>query len=220
MERAINNIPGTNFIKNHPISLFVSVVSILILLLVFGQINSLYTEGVNQETRLGAQYLDNQNYLSAYISGFHEQIGVGNTATAALDQVITDAVKGRYDENGFAVNSPFFAAIVEAYPDKSATELVALWGRINDYVIAQREGYRNQQSKLLDMLRSYDTWRQSGIIQSTLIRIIGYPSDRLVARVGENKYIGQVALDRMYRIVLTQDALDAYNNGVLAPLQP
>ena len=173
-----------------------------------------------QEQRLGTQYLDNQNYLSAFIAGFHEQIGVANTATDALDRVLTDAVKGRYDQGGFSVNSALFAAVVEAYPEKSAAELTALWGRINDYIIGQREGYRNQQSKLLDMLRSYDTWRNSGIIQSTLIRLVGYPSDRLIARIGENQFKGQSAEDKMYQIVLTQEGIDAYNNGVLTPLKP
>lgn len=212
--------PVIKFVKAHPILVAVIVIGLGISALLFTKINSVYTEGVVQEQRLGTQYLDNQNYLSSFIAGFHEQIGVANTATTALDQVLSDAVKGRYQDGGFSVNSAFFAAVVEAYPEKSTTELVALWGRINSYIVSQREGYRNIQSKLLDMLRSYDTWRNSGIIQSTLIRLVGYPSDRLIARIGENQFRGQSAEDKMYQIVLTQEGLNAYQNGTLGPLVP
>lgn len=214
-------IPGASFVKHHAKAVIVFAITIIFLIFAFTRFNSLYTQGVEQEQRLDAQYLDNQNYLSAYISGFHEQVAIATSATTSLDQVLTDAVKGRYEQGGYAVNSPFFNVIREAYPEASTQELTALWGRINTYIASQREGYRNTQSKFLDMLRSYDTWRNSGIIQSIMIRIVGYPSDRLIARIGDNNTIrGQAALDRMYQIVLTTDALNAYNNGTLDPLKP
>lgn len=200
--------------------------SITVIVLIFGFItfNGVYTEGVQQEQRLNAQYLDNQNYLSQYILGFHEQVSISQAATASLDQVLLDAVKGRYENGsaggGYTVNSPFFNAIAEAYPEASTAQLVGLWGKVQSYVVSGRESYRNTQSKLLDILREYDTWRNSGLIHSLFVRILGYPSERLIARIGDVKYYGKDAEDKMYQIVLTKEGLDAYNNGVQAPLQP
>jgi len=213
-----------SIINNHWKKLVAVVVILLVIVLTYSTANGLYNTGVQQEQRLDAQYLDNQNYLSQYILGFHEQVGIAQASTTALDQVLSDAVKGRYENTsaggGYQVNSPFFNAIVEAYPEKSTAQLVASWQKIQDYISSGREGYRNTQSKLLDMLRVYDTWRNSGIIQSVIVRILGYPSNRLIARIGENNLYGQAALDKMYQIVLTKEGLDAYNNGVQNPLVP
>lgn len=194
-------------------------VGIVILFILYSMFNSVYNTGVKSEEQLEAQYLDNQNYLSTYISGFYEQVGVAQTASDALNQVLLDAVKGRYADGGYSVTSPFFNAIVEAYPEAGPTEMVRLWGRVQDYVVAGRESYRNAQSKLLDMLRSYETWRNSGLIQRNVITILGFPSHRLAARVGQTIWTGQDAIDKMYTLVLTEDAIDAYEDGTLDPLE-
>jgi hypothetical protein len=175
--------------------------------------------GVGFEQRLGTQYLDNQNELSKYISGFYEQAGVLEAQTDALDQILLDAVKGRYDEGGFAAESPFFAAIFEAYPEASAAQLMDNYGALQDYITAGRESYANKQTKLLDILRAYDTWRFSGLARPFLIRLLGFPSENLKARVGDFVFTGQSAVDKMYAIVLTERAVEAYEDGRLDPLQ-
>lgn len=189
---------------------------IVIILSVYGYINGTRNQGIDWETRLNSQYVDNQNYLSSYISGFYEQIGVAQAGTDALDAVLTDAVKGRYDEGGFGSGSSLFNAIAESYPD--LTQLAANWGKIQDYITSGRAGYRDIQSKLLDMLRGYDAWRLSGIIKSAVIRAMGFPTMDLKARIGENILYGQAAEDKMWQIVLTQSALDAYESGTMNPL--
>jgi len=185
----------------------------------YSYVNTIWNQGLAHERRLTSQYLDNQNYLSAYISGFYEQIGVTQAAGDVLDQILLDAVKGRYDDGGFAVDSPMFAAIVEAYPEAGVAELMENWGRIRDYISAGRESYRATQSKLLDQLRVYDTWRQQGLIRRAIVRALGFPSENLEARVGEMVYTGEMARMKMYQIVLTSEALEAYETGIMDPLE-
>jgi hypothetical protein len=197
--------------------LIVLAVIVLLVVIVYSSLNSLRNDGIIMERQLGAQYQDNQNWLSAYVSGFYEKVGLANAQTDAFDRVLTDAVKGRYDKDGFSADGAFFAAVVEAYPDQAS--LMAAWNSIQDYVTAGREGYRNQQSKLLDMLRSYDTWRETGFIKSTVIRILGFPSKSLEARVGEITLTGEFARQKMYQIVLASDAINAYQTGIMDPLQ-
>ncbi|MBI5045308.1 MAG: hypothetical protein HZC02_05275 [Candidatus Levybacteria bacterium] len=183
---------------------------------IYSYINGIRNEGIKRENQLTAQYLSNQNELSTYISGFYELVGVAQAGTDALDQVLEDAVKGRYDEDGFGSGSPLFTAISEAYPD--LTGLTELWGKIQDYISAGREAYKNIQNKLLDMLQSYDTWRETGFLKSTIVNMFGFPSSRLKATVGDQTWTGPQALDKMYQIVLTSKAQEAYESGTLDPL--
>lgn len=54
---------------------------------------------MTMERQLNAQYLSNQNYLSTYIAGFYEQSNVLSAQSDQLDRILTDAVKGRYEES-------------------------------------------------------------------------------------------------------------------------
>jgi hypothetical protein len=183
---------------------------------IYGYINGIRTEGIDYETRLNAQYLDNQNILSEFISGFYEQLGLANLKSEKMDKIITDAVVGRYGEKGFSSGGAFIAAIKEAYPDTAGLNI---YDKIVDYVKAKREGYRATQSKLLDMLRAYDKWRNDGIVQSWIVKnFLGIPSDRLEARIGTKISRGTEARDQMYLIVLAEQATTAYETGKMAPL--
>jgi hypothetical protein len=70
------------------------------------------------------------------------------------------------------------------------------------------------------MLRSYDNWRNTGIVQSWIIaNVLGYPSQRLEARIGTSVTRGAAARDQMYLIVTTADTQKAYQTGTMDPLQ-
>ena len=87
-------------------------------------------------------------------------------------------------------------------------------------LIAAITGYRSVQTKLLDMINSYDTWRQDGFVQSMIIsNFLKVPSKRLVAKIGETEYTGEEALKKMKQIVLAGQAVDAYKTGVMEPLK-
>jgi hypothetical protein len=191
--------------------LFLSVISF------YGYTNKLRTQNIGFETTLSAQYLSNQNYLSEYVSGFYETLGVANLKSDKMDKILTDAVKGRYGEKGFSSDGAFFSAIKEAYPDISGLNV---YDKIIEYVKSRRAGYRDIQDKLLDMLATYDRWRKEGWVQSYIVaNVIGAPTEDLKARIGTEITIGKAALDKMYQIVLTEQAVNAYSTGKMAPLQ-
>lgn len=175
------------------------------------------TEAVQREITLSTQYLSNQNYLSTYISGFYEQLGLVKYKTDKFDQILTDYVKGRNSWNsGQSGQAGFLYAVAEAVPNLEGLNIV---DRLMDYVQAQREGYRNIQDKLLDQLRAYDSWRQEGLFR---VWVLGnfFPSKQLVARVGGRAIAeGPAAREKMYQIVLTAEATKSYETGTMAPLQ-
>lgn len=180
--------------------------------------NSLRTQSIAFETQLNAQYLSNQNNLSTYVSGFYEQLGIVKYKSEKLNSILTDYAKGRNFGTGNSPSGPaFINAVHEAVPELKGLDIA---DRMIDYVQSGRESYKTVQDKLLDMLRSYDRWRNDGYVQSCIIRdFIGVPSERLEARLGTTVTRGQVALDRMYVIVLAEPAADAYTTGKMNPLE-
>ena len=196
------------------ITLGVVAALVVVAISLYGYVNNMRSAGITHETALNAQYLDNQNELSSFKSSFYEQVGVANLKSDKLDQILEDAVKGRYEgkmEPG--TGGSMFSAITEAYPDLKGQ--LDLYDRIVDFVRAGREAYKQKQSKLLDQLRAYDKWRQDGIVKS----VLGIPSDALEARIGTKVPRGVAARDQMYVIVLTSDTKKAYETGVDEPMQ-
>lgn len=191
------------------------------LLSLYGFVNSTRNEGIGLETQLNAQYLANQNELSTFVSSFYEQVGVANLKSAKMDQILTDAVKGRYegkDGGGYGQgSSPFFSAIVEAYPDVKSLDI---YDKIVSFIQSGRESYKNKQDKLLDQMRAYDTWRKSGLVRSQVVATLGFPSENLEARVGTNVVRGVAAREQMLLIVTTSDTKKAYETGTMEPLKP
>lgn len=184
-------------------------------LALYGYANSLRSQDVSWSTQLNAQYLSNQNYLSNYVSGFYEQLGLVKYKSEKLDQVLLDYAKSRGEKG--SVGQAFLVAVVEAVPDLKGLNIA---DKMLAYVQAGREGYRATQDKLLDMLKGYDAWRQDGYVQSWIIaNVIGAPSDRLEARIGTTVYRGKEARDKMYTIVLTSDTKKAYESGTMEPLK-
>lgn len=180
----------------------------------YGFANSTRTEAIKREIQLSLQYQSNQNYLSTYISTFYEQAGIANAKSDKMNEILLDAVKGRYGKEGIN-GGQLMTAIAEAYPDVKGLDV---YDKIMTTVSSGREGYRAIQDKLLDQLGSYDTWRKDGILRNMVLKNF-LPSDNLVARIGDTKITGQAALDKMYQVVLASQAVDAYKKSTMEPLK-
>ena len=184
----------------------------------WGYANNLWNTAIGFQTALNAAYKSNQNYLSAYETGFYETVGVANLKSAKLDKIITDAAKGRYEGKTSAQpgGGSLFSAIAEAYPSLDLN----IYDKIVDYIKGGRAGYRGKQDALLDQLRGFDNWRQSGILQHFLVATVGgFPSQGLVACIGQDdcKYAAE-AEQRMWNIVITEGAETAYKTGKMKAL--
>lgn len=200
---------------------FTSLVVVLVLLVglvIAGLVafNNARNGVISRESALTAQYANNQNELSAYVSTVKESMGVANVSAESVNTIISNAIQGRYsDENGGVVNGEahfVVNAVAEAYPDVNLT--VVNYQNVQVAISSGREAFKNQQAKLLDMIREYDTWRQSGIIHSVIVSWVGAPTDGLKAKVGGEVLTGQAALDKMQSLVLSDDAIKSFETGV------
>lgn len=189
----------------------------VVALSLYGYVSSLKTEGVRLEQTMSATYADNQNQLSAYIVAFHEQLGLTRERTAAGDSVLRNAIQGRYGPDGFKAQGSFFSAIAEAYPDLQS--IVGGYDRVQQHVAAGRENFRNRQSILRDQIRSYETWMNEGLIRPSIIRMLGFPSTTMVARIGGTTVAsGPAALNQFHQLVLDDQSIESFTAGRTAPL--
>ena len=194
-------------------------VAVIATVSIFGFINGTRDEGIRKTSALEAQYSDNQNELSSYILKFNESLGIADRQNSKLNEVLLDAVKGRYDNDGSlnpGTGGQLFSAITEAYPDLSANSEAYM--KVQDLIVSGRDAYKNKQTKLLDMVRDYDVWLQSDFLKSSVIKSLGFPGDYLEVKVGGQTLRGQDALDQIASIVLTKDAQEAYETGTMDPL--
>lgn len=209
-----------SLLKNSKALVALALVGIVVVsgLILFGKFNSAQKTMVRHENSLNAQYSDCQDNLSNYIAKIKEALGVADRASSALDTVLTDVVKGRYEAGSTANPSggSAFSAIVEAYPDLNG--ITINYEKVQSAIFAGRDGFKNCNTMLLDKVRAYNTWRQSGLIQSKINAMVGAPSDNLEARVGDNVVYGKAALDAIKRLPLTSEAKDAYETGTMDPL--
>jgi hypothetical protein len=185
----------------------------------YGFVNTTNSEGVRKTAALTAQYDDNKNELSSYILKFNETLGVADRQSTRLNDILENAVKGRYDNDGSldpGTGGELFSAITEAYPDLSANSEAYM--KVQDEISAGRDAYKNKQSKLLDMVRDFDTWRNTGLIKRNVVAFLGFPGSFLTVTNGGQTYTGEAALEQVRSIVLTDEAVAAYENGTQAPL--
>lgn len=197
----------------------IALVAVLLVVLLFSKFNGINNEGVKKETTLSAQYSDNQNELSAQTLKIKESLGIADIKSDKMDQILKDAVQGRYQQgssaNGAVDGGKLFSALTEAYPDLAGLNI---YDKLLDTVNAGREAFKNKQTKLLDMARDYNTWLNTGLINKRLISMAGFPGPNLKARVGDRVVTGQAALDEMERIITDADTQKAFTTGTQAPL--
>lgn len=204
--------------KKAVIGIVIGVVGLIVAIAAFSSVNSVQKDMVSKENALSAQYTVNQNALSTLISTVKETLGVADRNTQALDTVLADALKGRYDGDTSAQpgGGQMFSAIVEAYPDLAG--VTDAYAKVQDAIIGGRRAYANKQDKLTDMLNNYITWKNSGFIHSKIASMVGAPSENLVAAIGDDEVTGKAAIKRIRKIVITSEGKKAYESGEMDPM--
>jgi hypothetical protein len=212
------NLGGFNISKRLIAAVSVLLVALLFAIIAISTFSSTRSAMIRQENNLSQEYTTARGNLATYVSTIREALGVADRATGNLDALLTDVVAGRYqgDTSVQPGGGQLFSAITEAYPD--ITSLSINYERVQTAIFAGRESFKNEQEHLLQMISDYSTWREDGLLRSFFTGMLGAPTDRLKADNGTDIAYGQAALDRMAKIVSTQEANDAYKTGVMEPL--
>lgn len=195
------------------------VLIILIIVLIVGNINGTRNTLIDKGTTMNAQYQANQAELDAFVKKVNEEFQIAGAKTAALDQVLSDAVKGRYDKDLSAATpgtgGGLINALQEAYPNLSGLDV---YDRIVTEISSGRENFKQVQVKLLDQIRDYKNYRSKGLFHSWFVSQVGYP--QLQARIGKTVLTGKPALEQMQLIVTSGSTNQDFTSGTEAPLLP
>jgi hypothetical protein len=181
---------------------------------VYNTIEAEYNAGIKIEIALSAQYQKNQNQLDATTKKIVESVGVANLKSEKFRQIISDAVKGRYEgKMQPGTGGAMFSAIQEAYPQLD----LAIYDKIVDLIATEREAFKQTQDKLLTEVQNYKEWKSTGIIRQWFVAKY-FPSGNLEARIGTKVYTGAAALEQIQLIVTSQGTDDAFNTGKQDPI--
>lgn len=189
-------------------------VLVIVAVSLFAWANGIQKEMIDRETALTAEFKTNQTELSQYTLAIKEAVGIADRGTDALDKVLKDAIRGRYDGDTSAQpgGGALFSAITEAYPDLTAN--TAMYAKVQDEIISGRKAFKNKQNALSDKIRAYDKWRTSGFIHSAVTSMVGAPSDALRVTIDGNVTTGKAALDKMDQQVNSSESNEAFKSGV------
>ena len=186
--------------------------------------NTLNTERVTRETSLSAAYQESQLELDTYVKQIKESVGIANVKSDKLDQILRDAVSGRYGDskadaagNKNGQGGSFFSSVVEAYPDLKGQ--LDVYDKIVDKVFTGREAFKTKQTELRRQVADYERWINTGLVQSIMIKkVIGAPTDLLEARIGKNVKTGRAALEQMKLLVTSGRTNDNFESGQEDPI--
>lgn len=162
---------------------------VMILIVIAGLIGSYVSAsnyGNSMEQQLKAKVNDNENIYASYGQKIAELAQVPKMYAEDLQKITTAAIQGRYGENG---SKATFQFLKEQNPNLDP----ALYQKISNEIIAGRNEFKNAQTQMLEIRRSYETMLGS-VWSGMWLHIAGYPKINL----------------QDYKIVTTDRAADAF----------
>ncbi len=169
------------------------IAGVVALAVVFG-IGGLFSANnyaVRAEREIQATWENNTNILGTYTTKIAEMAQVPGMQTDALKEVMRAAMEGRYGDNGSRAAVQW---IREAYPGQVDNKL---YQRLMETMDAGRTEFRDNQTRLIDQKREYET--QLGTLpRSFFLSLMGFPKHDL----------------SKYNVVISSSAQKSFNTGI------
>lgn len=208
--RALSSIIPKGMIK----WIVIGVVALLLIIMgiaLYSTSQSVISEGNKREATLSAQYANGANVLSNCVVQTKQSAGLAVAQSAQLDKILTDAVGGRYDNGGTAVDSgKLFSAIQEAYPDLSGLDKT--FQLVLATINGCRDDFKNQQTVVLSSVSDFKAWRTG----SWKVRTLGgdkFPDENLSIDILGIKATGPAALKKMSHPIVESTTNKTYQDG-------
>lgn len=171
---------------------FISIFVILIIagIILFQQYITAHDNGARFENQIKAVWENNENILGQYSLKVKEAAKVSDKYTEALSKVVTDAMSGRYGEDG---SEAVFQWIQEQNPTVDAS----VFKEIQQLIIAGRNKFEVAQTQLIDVKQTYQN--QLDFFWSGMwLEMAGYP---------------KLSLDD-YKAITSEHAQETFKTGV------
>lgn len=185
--------------KGTKIALSVGAVFMLLLISAIGVCLVSYIGAVNSgnrmEQQIKAEHENNKNILANYGQKIAEAAQVPEMMRDDLKAVVNDAITARYGKDG---SKAVFQMLREQNPQLDP----ALYRKLQQLIEAGRDEFKNSQTRLIDVKRSYET--ELGYFWGGMwLRIAGYPKINLAD----------------YKVVTTDATEEAFKTGRDKPMQ-
>ena len=154
-----------------------------------------FNYGNRAEKTIVAVYTNNQNVLSSYTITVMEMAQIAEMQKDDVLAVVTAAMSSRYGADGSKAMMQF---ITEQNPNLDP----AVYRNLQNVIAAGRVKFENNQTKLIDTKRVYET-KLGTFWTGMWLRIAGYPS---------------IDLDE-YKIVVAASTKETFETGIDAPLK-
>lgn len=155
------------------VAILIAMVAFIVLVVGFFATNYINAAnyGATAEAGIKAQYTQNQNVLGQYTQKVQEVAQVPGMMRDDLSKVTKDAIQGRYGADG---SKAVFQMIKEQNPTLDSKAYL----KIQQIIEAGRDDFQNEQKKLIDLKRSYET-NLNYFMKGFFMRMAGYPKINL-----------------------------------------
>ena len=171
---------------------------------VVGSYISNYNYGNMAENQIKAEYSNMENILAQGGLKVKEVAQVPGMKTDDLVRVSKEAMAGRYGPDG---SKAVMQWITENYPGQVTD---ALYTQIQQVIESYRDKFQNEQTKFIDVKRSYET-NLGYFWKGMWLRIAGYPKIDLTKYVIISSGDAQKAFrDKVDQPIRLRDRLDGY----------
>lgn len=190
----------------------------LVLIASYVYINDTRNTIIGLETQLSAQDQVMQVELSNHLSKVQSTISYVRFDTQQKKDLGTSLISGIFNGQTSINNTGLVNSLHNVYP-----ELKGDMVKTNEVIDAFKSGqaaFSNSMKNRVDLVRAYDTYLNSNIIRSFVVRnAIEAPTDNLKVIRDGNTYKGQFAMPYLNKLVLTSDATDAVSSGAMPSLE-
>ena len=160
--------------KNKPLIYSILTISSIVfvgMIICFSSYIGAVNYGAKAEQQIKAIHENNRNVLSQYVQKVKEAAQVPDMARDDLEKVVKTAISGRYGNTGSQ-------AMMQWIKEQNPTVDGKIYIKIQQIIESGRDDFKNNQTRLVDVKRSYETnlnyfWR------GMWLRIAGYPKINL-----------------------------------------
>lgn len=128
---------------------------------------SQYNSGVHLEKRVSAQYQQNQNNLSSYSNKIAEACQVPSMYADDYRSLLKDTVQGTYGKDG-AKQAMLWLK------ERNINYDAGMYQKLQQMIEAGRDKFENEQKKLIDLKRQYET-KLDTFPGGVVLRMFGFP---------------------------------------------
>lgn len=178
--------------------------------------SSVYTSvrngGNEREIALTSKYSSIQAAYGQWRLGVTDSLNISREKRDAMDKILQNAIAGRYNKGGAQPDKGTLLSVIkEAYPDLNGLNV---YDQLMGYVKQGRDRFGRDQEAMQKQIADYNTWRKTGSLLHPWFASFLFPGDNLVARVGDKKYTGAEALEKMSTVLVGADTTKIFDTGV------